>query len=348
MHEQMDDVVGRSLLGIGGLSEAFIDELIARIARRDYTTPQDALREARQAIEQFEPMLADHLSDSVLAGWITGYDNVAAQFPPWLWQEFTDTIRRNPPGDPPQIDFFSSFDREPQLRLLNTEAAAKRLIERNILTREQFDAASEDARRQAFTIAGDLGDDTIERMRYFLYQDIAEGVSLTGFVNRIKENLGSSPIAPGHLETVYRTNLQAAFRDGRETLRANPIVAATFPYQEYIPIHDGRTRSTHRAMGRLGLNRTGIYRVDDPVWDRWTPPAGFNCRCSVRLLTLDQAAAAGVVEAQEWIETGRAPMQPEYRNALIDINPDPGFGHRGNVGAIVMSVVRVKEARGTA
>jgi len=334
----MDDVVGRSLLGIGGLSEAFIEELIARIARRDYTTQQDALREARAAIEQFEPMLADHLSDSVLAGWITGYDNVASQFPKWLWQEFTDTIRRNPPGDPPQLDFFSSFDREPQLRLLNTEAAAKRLIERNILTREQFDAASEDGRRQAFTIAGDLGDDTIERMRYFLYQDIAEGVSLTGFVNRIKENLGTSPIAPGHLETVYRTNLQAAFRDGRETLRANPIVAATFPYQEYIPIHDGRTRSTHRAMGRLGLNGTGIYRVDDPIWDRWTPPAGFNCRCGARFLTLEQAAAAGVVEAQEWIATGRAPMQPEYRNALIDINPDPGFGHRGNVGAIVMSV----------
>lgn len=339
MHEQMDSVVGRSLLGASGISDAFLDHLATRMTNS--LTVNDALTEARRAIQFFEPLLAEHLSDAVLASWITGYDNVASQFPPWLRQEFADTIRRSPPSDPPDISLFQSFDREPELRLLNVENAAKRLIERSILTRPQFDAAQEAAQRQAFTIAGELGADTIERMRFQLYQDLSEGTSLSGFSDRITDTLGSSPIAPGHLETVYRTNLQAAFRDGRETLRSNPIVATTFPYQEYIPVHDGRTRHEHRLLARLGLNGTGIYRSDDPFWNFFTPPWDYNCRCGTRLLTIEQAAAAGVREAIEWLETGRAPIQPEYRYAHIPFPANPGFGHRGNVGVIVLSSVPI-------
>lgn len=341
MHRQMDQVVGRSLLGAVGLSEAFVDEIVQRIASNpDYASPHDLLATARQAIQEFEPILAEHLSDAVLAGWITGYDQVAQQFPQWLQQEFASSIRRRPPEDPPEFRFFGLFDREPELRLINTENAAKRLFEKRILTRDAFDAAAEDAKRQAFTIAGDLGSDTIERVRFHLYQDLAGGTSLKGFTNRITEHLDDSPIGSGHLENVYRTNLQSAFRDGRETLRSDPVVAATFPYQEYIPVHDGRTRHTHRMLGHLGLNGTGIYRSDDPIWDSFTPPWDYNCRCGVRLLTLEQAAAAGVTEAQEWLRTGRAPLQPEYKYATIPFGSNPGFGHRGNVGVIVMSAAR--------
>lgn len=333
----MDSVVGRSLLGIGGISEGFLDEIIRQVSAEGHYTPEDALATARNAVLAFEPLLADHLSDAALASWITGFDNVAALFPAWLQREFTDSIRRQPPNDPPEISFFGMFDREPELKLLNTQNAAKRLFERNILTRSAFDAASDDAKQQAFTIAGGLGADTIERMRYMLYSDLAEGPSLKGFTNRIKETLETSPIGPSHLETVYRSNLQSAFRDGRETLRSNPIVAATFPYQEYFAVHDARARHEHRAMETLGLNGTGVYRTDDPVWDEWTPPCGYNCRCSAVLRTLEQAAAAGVVEAQEWLRTGRAPIRPEFRYAHIPFRSTPGFGARGNVGAIVMS-----------
>ncbi len=335
--QKMDTVMGRSLLGADGLSTAFLQEVVQRITNHDFTNRWEALEAARKVVQLFEPLLAEHLSDAVLAGWVTGYDNVAAQFPAWLQKEFTDTIRRSPPSEPPSKGFFSMFDREPELRLLNTENATKRLMERNILTRPQFDAAKESAQRQAFTIAGDLGTDTINRMRDFLNEDIASGTSLESFKQRVEENLGASPIAPGHLENVYRTNLQSAYRDGRETLRSNPIVAATFPYQEYFAVHDGRARSEHRQLEKLGLNGTGIYRVDDPFWEKFTPPNGYQCRCGTRLLTLLQASHAGVHEAQEWMRTARAPIQPEFRYAHIPFAPTPGFGSRGNVGVIVMS-----------
>ena len=340
MQRQMDTVFGRSLIGAVGLSQGFIDEAIRKATASNVWDASQALQVLRDGVAQFEPLLAEHLSDAVLAGWIAGYDNVAGQLPLWLQQEFTDSIRRGPPGKPPTVNLFGMFDREPRLKLVNVENAAMRLMERGIMTRPQFDAAKQSAQREAFTIAGDLGTQTIDRMRYLLYQELSEGPSLKGFENRINESLGTSPIAPGHLENVYRTNLQAAYRDGRETLRRQPLVAAAFPYQAYFAVHDRRARNTHRMMETLGLNGTNVYRSDDPVWDYFTPPWDYNCRCGVRLMTLEQAAQAGVQEAIEWLRTGRPPINPEYRLSAIPFEHNEGFGHRGNVGIIVMSASR--------
>ena len=336
----MDSVVGTSLLGAVGLSDAFVDQIAFDATDESILSRNEALNRIREGVRSFEPLLAEHLSDSVLSGWISGYDNVAAQFPLWLQKEFSDSIRRRPPNDPPAISLFEMFSREPKLRLINVENAAKRLMERGIMTRPEFDAAADQAKQQAFTIAGGLGSDTIDRMRFMLNKELNEGPSLRGFTNRIKEMLDTSPIGPGHLENVYRTNLQAAYRDGRETLRSNPIVAATFPYQAYIAVHDARSRHEHRALELMGLNGTNIYRADDPFWDFFTPPWDYNCRCGVQMLTLEQAAARGVKEAQEWLRTGRTPINPEYRYSRIPFEPNEGFGHRGNVGIITMSASR--------
>ena len=337
----VNTIIGRMLLGVGGMSVQFLDELRDKLiaAKEQHKWPHELLGIARDELQTFEPLLADHLADSALSAWIHGFDDVASQFPEWLQREFKDSIRRGPPNDPPSLNLFGMFDDEPRLKLPIIENAAKRLFERRILTREAFDAASDEVKRNAFTIAGGLEADTIDRMRGFLNQDLLEGTSLDSFKNRVEEHLGSSPIAPGHLENVYRTNIQSAIRDGRETLASDPIVAATFPYKEYIPTHDARTRHSHLLIGELGLDGTGIYRSDDPVWGYITPPIDYQCRCATRLLTLDAAARAGVSEAQEWLKTGRPPLQPEFRLAIVSQNVTfkPGFGQRGNVGVVMMS-----------
>ena len=331
-------LIGRSLLGIGGLVSEFIDRLRALVvkARARFATPAEIIALARAKLTEFEPLLAEHLSDSTLAAWIGGFDSVARLFPKWLQDEFLTGVRGfEPPREPPKVELFQMFGDEPRLKLPIIENAAQRLMERRILTRDQFDAATETMQQEAFTIAGDLSTETIDRLRGFLVDDLHQGTSLAGFEKRVEENLGTSPIAPGHLENVYRTNIQGALRDGRQSLIANPVVADTFPYQEYIPIHDGRVRHEHEELGRLGMNGTGVYRLDDPFWDYFTPPWDYNCRCGTRLMTIEQAAAAGVKEAQAWLRTGRTPLQPEYRLAHIPFDPKPGFGSRGRVGVLV-------------
>ena len=53
-------------------------------------------------------------------------------------------------------------------------------------------------------------------------------------------------------------------------------MAEVFPYQEYLPIGDSRTRPEHLALAELGINETGVYRRDDPFWDLFLPPWDFQ------------------------------------------------------------------------
>jgi SPP1 gp7 family putative phage head morphogenesis protein len=342
---QLNKIVNTALVGAIGISDEILDQITQAVihAREMHYWPSETLRLVREQLQRFDALLAQHISDSVLSAWVYGFDDVAKRFPAWLQREFETTVRRTPPPPTPPADnsLFKMFDTEPELKLPIIENAMQRLLERRIMTREQFDAASSAAKAQAFEIAGGLSEDTIDRMRQFLVDDMIEGTSLGSFRKRVEEHLGTSPIAAGHLENVYRTNMQSAIRDGRETLRQNPLVKATFPYQAYVAVHDARARHTHRELEKLGLNGTNVYRVDDPVWDHFTPPWDYNCRCSVRLLTLEQAARDGVKEAQEWLRTGRPPLQPEYRLAHIPFDSNPDWGSRGKVGFVAMSLVRM-------
>ena len=51
-----------------------------------------------------------------------------------------------------------------------------------------------------------------------------------------------------------------------------------FPYLEYSTVRDSRVRIDHAEQQGI------IKRVDDPFWDTWFPPNGWNCRCIVKQL----------------------------------------------------------------
>src|SRR5690606_1921457 len=106
---------------------------------------------------------------------------------------------------------------------------------------------------------------------------IEEGASLGKFRAKIEDELGRGAIGPAHLENVYRTNIQRAFHDGYDEIANDPVVNELFPFQEYIPIHDSRTREEHLQLGKLGLDGTGVYWADDPMWELFSPPWDYQC-----------------------------------------------------------------------
>ena len=78
---------------------------------------------------------------------------------------------------------------------------------------------------------------------------------------------------PRRLNTIYRTNVQAAYSAARYQRMMDNIDHR--PYWQYSAVGDERTRPSHLALnGR-------IYRYDDPFWSTFYPPNGFNCRCAV-------------------------------------------------------------------
>lgn len=337
-NKQLDRIVGKSLIGI----ESAAQTSRLRLIRTAWKHRQKPFRFLQfyliKPLTKFTAFMMDHLTDAYLASWVTGMDYLAKLFPPWLAEEFRTGIRgkppKKPPGPPwPRFTFYEEDDRD--LRFPLIEEAAKRLADRQIMTRSQWEAAALAAREQAFFVTADISIETIDTIRNAMVYDLDEGTSLKGFTEAVEKALGGSPIGPSHLENVYRTNVQAAFRDGRETLASDPIVSAVFPYQAYDAIHDSRARHDHLALGGLGLDGTNIYRRDDPVWDYFTPPWDYNCRCGVNLLTIEAAARAGVREAKEWLRTGKPPIVPEYRisEVLKQVRPNPNFGSRGLVYA---------------
>jgi hypothetical protein len=69
-------------------------------------------------------------------------------------------------------------------------------------------------------------------------------------------------------------------------------------------------------MEQLGLDGTAVYRRDDPVWLKFYPPWGWQCRCIVIPLSVEDAAARGVKEAIRWVQTGRPPASPAWVKPL--------------------------------
>lgn len=335
-------IIGRSLL----TATTFARELRLRIRgffRRFGMF--SGLDKAQATISSTLGTLQDHFHYTKMASWIGGFD--------WAWKQVPDRFKplveqvsrpplilppsiQRPVQPPPPLFANAMFDSPPEIRFPKIESAARRLLERGILTRDDFDAASQAARDEAFTVGDNIRTDVIETIRDTIAENLQTGTSLTGFTNRLDERLSASYLGDGHLETVYRTNVQGAFRDGRETLLNNPIVDELFPYQQYVHISDSRVRDEHAQLSKLGLNGTGIYRRDDPFWSTWTPPIDFNCRCTALPLTIRAAAEAGVKEAQRWLKTGEPPANPQWRFDKIPFSPKPGWGSRGRVGAVAL------------
>ncbi|MGC7559582.1 phage minor head protein [Pasteurella sp. PK-2025] len=90
-------------------------------------------------------------------------------------------------------------------------------------------------------------------------------------------NTGEFFGTPRRLENIFRTNMQSAYSAQRyQQMRDN---VDNRPYWQYSAILDDRTRPSHSAMNHL------VYRYDDPFWNVFYPPNGFNCRCSVIALS---------------------------------------------------------------
>ena len=323
-------ILGRSLIVAATLTGELrrrLVRLMSRVFRGDLGFAE-WVTEAQSSIRRVGQVITAHLHYTELMSWVAGYR--------WTERQFTEELRTTMTGEgtqPPDFvsQIFSETDVPDGVRFPRIEQSAESLMRRDILTREEFDAASEAARNKAFTVGRDLETGTIEDIRDGLAEDLSRGTSQRTFRDNIAQRLDGSPIGDAHLETVYRTNVQAAFRDGREALVSNPVVSAVFPFQRYDAINDDRVRPDHLALETLGLNGTGVYWRDDPFWDSFTPPVHFNCRCSIALVTEEQAARMGVKQAQEWVRTGQEPFPHEHRIGAVlaaGVTPNPGWGQR--------------------
>jgi SPP1 gp7 family putative phage head morphogenesis protein len=144
------------------------------------------------------------------------------------------------------------------------------------------------SRSLAFSVAGVSSLEQLQAVKDSLDQALADGLGFEDWRKRVLR--GEVPLnLPRHrLETIYRTNIQAAYSRGQgEQVRRN---LKTHPYLLYSAVNDSRTRPHHKAWHGT------ILPAVHPWWNTHRPLNGYNCRCTVISLTEREAKRRGITE----------------------------------------------------
>lgn len=201
------------------------------------------------------------------------------------------------------------------------------------------------ARAQAFTITGVEGTGALRRLKARI-QAVLQGPTtpgapgqpapsvpgggLQGFVAEAQD-MGLK-LASARLETVYRVNVMQALNRGTKEMLDAPDVSEHVALLQLDEIHDRRTRGNPSGLypdAPPHFQMDGfVERPSHPVWEKITPPNGFNCRGSISPLTWVRAEQMGLAKASE-----RRLIQPAIdrhngeRWGYINRGeyPDPGF-----------------------
>lgn len=281
-------------------------------------SPASAIERVRTILDAYDAAASQTLADAQVASWVASTAAVTRSLPRAIVDELVA-----PRGVPSSV-------KAREIKALRKEVplaadAVEWLLTRRVVTPGEVASLSASAQREAISVAGVDSLETMVKLQGVLADSMLAGDSIASFRRRLEAELGESALDARHVETVHRTVVQTAYAEGRRRMEGDPVVAATFPYKEYLPIRDGRARQEHKDLGVLGLDGTGVYRADDPMWEMFDPPWDWNCRCGANLLTLRKAASKGVREAQRWLDTGVAPEAPTWRVNEIPFGPNPAF-----------------------
>lgn len=121
----------------------------------------------------------------------------------------------------------------------------------------------------------------------------------------------SHDFARAYAETVYRTNVNTAYTEGRFLQAEDPVVAEVIPAMEFVSQNLPTSRPNHVAAHGL------IASTDDGVWRMFKPPIGYNCHCSANFVSVYDLERRGLLRGGNVVRY----LPPTFDYAY----PDPGF-----------------------
>jgi SPP1 gp7 family putative phage head morphogenesis protein len=145
--------------------------------------------------------------------------------------------------------------------------------------------------------------------------EVQVGRNLVEQVEAIREL--AEPWSEAYARMAFRTNVNTAVTAGRFRQVQDPDVRDLMPAFQFQAISDSDVRHNHAAADGL------IFSVANPVWNFLAPPLGYNCRCTIRPVSVMQLRRQGRINEDGTIREDTLPS---------DAGPDEGFrSGRGDI-----------------
>lgn len=160
---------------------------------------------------------------------------------------------------------------------------------------------------RAFVVAGTVKDELIADFQEAVAKGIEDGTTLAEFrkdFDRIVAKHGWQYRGERgwRSRVIFNTNIRTSYQAGR--WQQIQRLKSRRPWLRYVAVLDNRTRPQHRIWHDTVLD------ADDPFWNTYYPPNGWNCRCSVQQLSDRDMARLDLEPAP------RAPETPPVRKSV--------------------------------
>lgn len=198
-------------------------------------------------LQQLRPML----TLIMLAGHLAGYRRF-------------HLVRRQVPAIKKRLEALELSALSDALRVLQT----KTQLDINAL-QKQYDTL-------ALRVLNNVSDDVDRALQDEVTDLIAEGAHAREAIERLGkkfDDLGLTPKNDFQLETIFRTQVQLTFGAGKYQAEQDPDIQEILWGYQYVTVGDDRVRPEHEVLDGVTLPK------DDPFWQRFYPPNGWNCRC---------------------------------------------------------------------
>ena len=203
-------------------------------------------------------------------------------------------------------------------------AAIEDLLSREPRLKESADLVAEVySREHGFALVGFTDKSIVERIRNSIAESLRLGRPEPTAVEIVRQ-LGD--FAKANAQTAYRTNLNTAFTAGRFQQAADPEIAPVMPAFEYLAVRDNDVRQGRvEDQGENHLALHGfIAATNSRTWNTYAPPNGYQCRCTLRLVSVFELMRRGIItepgqSVPEQSVPAKAAIHPNFSNSRPDL-----------------------------
>lgn len=173
--------------------------------------------------------------------------------------------------------------------------AVRRLLERKpVLARTAVEVAEHYQRGFGVAFAKSTSKATTEKVHKIMAGEAARGASVA---NGREAVAVAGKWGESYAETVWRTNMSTAYTAGRMKQAQSPAIKRALPAFEVIGSNDADTRRGRpKDRGENHLAALGLIAgTSDPIWDTHSPPFGYSCRHTLRLVGKPELRRKGLM-----------------------------------------------------